>query len=158
MAFKNTGHKQVSFSDLEIIDSIEKNRTYKMLTELDSVIYWRKTKRILEKHYKAGQSDEGASAFHPLILFKALLLQKWFKISSDPELESQINDRISFKKFLGLSVNELSPDHSTFSRFRKRLSKKAMMFLFLKANEQIYFIKKILQTGTRIHQILILLI
>ena len=102
MAFKNTAHKQVSFSDLAIIDSIEKNRTYKMLNKLDSVIYWKKIKRILEKHYKVGKSDEGACAFHPLVLFKALLLQKWFKILSDPELESQINDRISFKKFIGL--------------------------------------------------------
>ncbi|NQT55507.1 MAG: hypothetical protein HQ551_04700 [Desulfobacteraceae bacterium] len=25
------------------------------------------------------------------MLFKSLLLQKWFKINSDPELESQIN-------------------------------------------------------------------
>ena len=47
-------------------------------------------------------------------------------IDSDPELESQINDRISFKKFLGLSFSDPSPDHSTFSRFRKRLSKNAM--------------------------------
>jgi IS5 family transposase len=55
-----------------------------------------------------------------------LLLQKWFHINSDPELESQINDRVSFKKFLALSFSDPSPDHSTFSRFRKRLSKKAM--------------------------------
>ena len=55
-----------------------------------------------------------------------MLLQKWFHIDSDPELESQVNDRISFKKFLGLSFDNPSPDHSTFSRFRKRLSKNAM--------------------------------
>lgn len=47
-------------------------------------------------------------------------------IDSDPELETQINDRISFRKFLGLSFDQPSPDHSTFSRFRNRLSKKAM--------------------------------
>ncbi len=129
MAFKNTGHKQLNFSDLAIINSIKKNRTYEMLNKLESIISWEKIKRILEKHYKTGQSDEGALAFHPLVLFKALLLQKWFKISSDPELESQINDRISFKKFLGISMNELSPDHSTFSRFRSRLSKQTMMLL-----------------------------
>ena len=39
-------------------------------------------------------------------------------IPSDPELENQINDRLSFSK--------PSPDHSTFSRFRSRLSKAAM--------------------------------
>jgi IS5 family transposase len=77
-------------------------------------------------HYSVGKSDEGADAYSPLVLFKGLLLQKWFRINSDPELESQINDRVSFKRFLGLSFSDPSPDHSTFSRFRKRLSKKAM--------------------------------
>jgi IS5 family transposase len=47
-------------------------------------------------------------------------------INSDPELESQINDGTSFKKFLGLSLSDPFPDHSTFSRFRKRLPKEAM--------------------------------
>ena len=55
-----------------------------------------------------------------------MMLQKWFRINSDPELENQINDRLSFKKFLGLSLSKPSPDHSTFSRFRNRLSKNAM--------------------------------
>jgi transposase, IS5 family len=77
-------------------------------------------------HYIVGTSSEGADAYPPLLLFKCLILQKWFHIDSDPELESQINDRISFKKFLGLSFSDPSPDHSTFSRFRKRLSKEAM--------------------------------
>jgi IS5 family transposase len=54
------------------------------------------------------------------------MLQKWFRINSDPELENQINDRLSFKKFLGLPLSNPSPDHSTFSRFRSRLSKNAM--------------------------------
>jgi IS5 family transposase len=40
---------------------------------------------------------------------KCLLLQQWFKIDSDPELETQINDRISFKKFLGLSFDDPAP-------------------------------------------------
>jgi transposase, IS5 family len=62
-----------------------------------------------------------------LLLFKCMLLQKWFQIKSDPELESQINDRISFKSFLDLPMDYPSPDHSTFSRFRKHLSKKAMI-------------------------------
>jgi IS5 family transposase len=55
-----------------------------------------------------------------------MLLQKWFRINSDPELENQINDRLSFKKFLGMPLDKPSPDHSTFSRFRNRLTKNAM--------------------------------
>jgi IS5 family transposase len=55
-----------------------------------------------------------------------MLLQKWFRINSDPELENQINDHWSFTKFLHLPLSTPSPDHSTFSRFRSRLSKEAM--------------------------------
>ena len=77
-------------------------------------------------HYTVGTSGEGADAYPPLLLFKCMLLQKWFRINSDPELENQINDRLSFKKFLGLSFDRPAPDHSTFSRFRSRLSKIAM--------------------------------
>ena len=73
-----------------------------------------------------GTSRECADAYPPLLLFKCFLLQKWFHIDSDPELESQINDRISFKRFLGLSFSDPSPDHSTFSLFQKRLSKNSM--------------------------------
>jgi IS5 family transposase len=80
----------------------------------------------LLSHYTVGTSGEGADAYPPLLLFKCMLLQKWVHIDSDPELENQINDRWSFKKFLHLPLSKPSPDHSTFSRFRKRLSKKAM--------------------------------
>jgi IS5 family transposase len=75
------------------------------------------------KDYPVGHKKEGNRAYSPLFLFKCLLLQKWFRIQSDPELESQINDRQSFQAFLDISAQEASPDHSTFSRFRKRLTK-----------------------------------
>ena len=53
-----------------------------------------------------------------------MLLQKWFRINSDPELENQINDRLSFKRFLGLVFDKPSPDYFTFSQLR--LSKNAL--------------------------------
>lgn len=62
-----------------------------------------------------------------MFLFKCFLLQKWLQIKSYPELESQINDHISFKSFLKLPMDYPSPNHSTFPRFKKRLSQKAMM-------------------------------
>jgi len=89
-------------------------------------IDWNRIEDILMSHYTVGTSNEGADAYPPLLLFKCLLLQKWFHIDSDPELENMINDRWSFKEFLNFSLDKPSPDHSTFSRFRKRLSKEAM--------------------------------
>jgi len=126
MAFKKIESK-IGFAELALSSSMAKNRSLKTLEQMNKVIDWSKIESILMKHYKIGISNEGADAYPPLMLFKCLLLQKWFRIPSDPELESQINDRISFKKFLKLPFDMPSPDHSTFSRFRKRMSKKAMI-------------------------------
>jgi IS5 family transposase len=70
-----------------------KNRSLNTLAQLNKVINWSRIEKILKKYYKVGISTDGADAYPPLMLFKCLLLQKWFRIPSDPELESQINGR-----------------------------------------------------------------
>ena len=125
MGFKKMDDN-LGFADLALASSLEHNRSLKLMEKLNKSIDWLKIDTILMGHYTVGTSGEGADAYPPLMLFKCMLLQKWFHIKSDPELENQINDRLSFKKFLGLSFSHPSPDHSTFSRFRKRLSKNAM--------------------------------
>jgi transposase, IS5 family len=122
MAFKSD-QKNLTFSDLEKSFKDEKNRSLKTLMDLQNTISWDRIESILLKDYPVGLKKEGNKAYSPLLLFKCLLLQKWFQVKSDPELESQINDRRSFQSFLGLSASQASPDHSTFSKFRKRLTK-----------------------------------
>jgi IS5 family transposase len=113
-----------------------------MMNKINTLISWKNIDALLLEYYDVGRSTEGADAYPPLMLLKCLLLQKClrpggiarsgFHIPSDPELENQINDRISFKKFLGISIDKPSPDHSTFSRFRGRLSKETMPKLGIK--------------------------
>ncbi len=122
MAFKSE-QKNLTFSDLEKSFKKKRNRSLETLMNLEKTILWDRIESILLKDYPVGQKKEGNRAYPPLLLFKCLLLQKWFRIKSDPELESQINDRESFQIFLGISANQASPDHSTFSKFRKRLTK-----------------------------------
>jgi IS5 family transposase len=125
MGYKKWG-KEISFADLAVSKSLEHNRSLQMMMSIEKVVKWRDVEALLLEHYETGTNKEGADAYAALMLLKALLLQKWFRIPSDPELENQINDRISFKKFLGLPLDRPSPDHSTFSRFRSRLSEEAM--------------------------------
>jgi len=122
MGFK-TRQKNLTFADLNQPLSDEKNRSLKTLKDLESAISWDRIESILMKDYPVGNKKEGNKAYPPLFLFKCLLLQKWFQIHSDPELENLINDRRSFRVFLGLIGDQASPDHSTFSKFRKRLTK-----------------------------------
>ena len=125
MGFKKMKN-EFSFADLVLENSKKNNRSIKKMQNLRKSINWNRVEDILMSHYTVGTSNEGADAYPPLLLFKCLLLQKWFHIDSDPELENMINDRWSFKEFLNFSLGKPSPDHSTFSRFRKRLPKEAM--------------------------------
>lgn len=128
MGYKRMGETS-SFADLAVGKSLGNNRSVKLMKRINRVINWNNIEALLGEYYEVGTSKEGADAYPPLMLLKCMLLQKWFRIPSDPELENQINDRISFRTFLDLSLGKPSPDHSTFSRFRGRLSKEAMIKL-----------------------------
>lgn len=128
MGYKRIG-ETISFADLAVLKSLENNRSVKLMDRINKVVNWKNIEALLLECYDTGKTIEGADAYPPILLLKCMLLQQWFRIPSDPELENQINDRISFKRFLGLPMDERSPDHSTFSRFRSRLSKEAMIKL-----------------------------
>ena len=107
----------MSFLALELGKTLRSSRTQKLLEEIHDYIRWEQIERVLLDVYPVGKTAVGNSAYPPVMLLKALLLQKWFGIRSDPELENQINDRISFKVFIGLPFGDPSPDHSAISRF-----------------------------------------
>jgi hypothetical protein len=97
MGYKNM-RNSLGFADLALASSLKHNRSLKLMNKLNEAINWVRVEQILMAHYTVGTSGEGADAYPPLLLFKCMLLQKWFRINSDPELENQINDRLSFKK------------------------------------------------------------
>jgi IS5 family transposase len=63
---------------------------------------------------------KGEASYPPLMMFKVLLLQRWYTLS-DPEMEAALWDRVSFMRFVGLSLSDETPDHSTIWRFRQKL-------------------------------------
>ena len=128
MSFKKM-ETNFSFADISLFSSMEHNRAIKRMEQINAIVNWSRIENLLMQNYPVGKSADGAVAYPPLLLMKCLLLQQWFHINSDPELETQINDRISFKKFLGLSFDQRAPDHSTFSRFRSRFSKDTMRLI-----------------------------
>jgi hypothetical protein len=46
------------------------------MEKLDKAINWKKIESILLSHYIPGTSSEGAGTYHPMLLYKSLLLQK----------------------------------------------------------------------------------
>jgi transposase, IS5 family len=76
----------------------------------------------LEKYYQKGKSIDGRESYHPVVLFKMLLLQFWYGLS-DVSVEENVRDRISFSRFCDISMDEQVPDSTVLCRFRSVLSK-----------------------------------
>ena len=60
------------------------------MKQINAAVDWARIDPILIRNYPVGKSHEGNAAYPPLLLLKCLLLQQWFRIDSDPELETQI--------------------------------------------------------------------
>lgn len=93
------------------------------LWEISGVLDWGRFEAHLGGIYKARR---GEPPYPPLLMFKVLLLQRWY-VLSDPEMEDALADRLSFRAFVGLSLDDATPDHSTIWRFREQLAKRGLM-------------------------------
>jgi len=71
------------------------------------------------------------------MMFKALLLQSWYNLS-DPGLEKMLVRDMLFRMFVGLSVSDAVPDHSTLWRFLQQLAKDGRIeILFNEINDKL---------------------
>lgn len=112
MAVRRTG--QWSLADAL---AMRQGRRNEVLERLEELIDWSPVAALVAP---LRGSRYGAPGYPPLLLLKALLLQQWYGLS-DPGLEEALADRLSFRRFVGLALDEASPDHSTISRFRTAL-------------------------------------
>lgn len=87
------------------------------LDHLSRLIDWTAFERLLSGIHAA---RKGEASYPPLLMFKVLLLQRWHALS-DPAMEDALADRLSFLSFVGLSLSDATPDHSTIWRFRQAL-------------------------------------
>ena len=121
MAWKNL--KQRSLADAILID----HDALKELDDVHELIDWSHLERLLSDIHSR---TKGEKAWPPLMMFKALLLQSWYKLS-DPGLEKQLARDLLFRRFVGLDISESVPDHSTIWRFRQKLEQLSLMSTLL---------------------------
>jgi len=115
------------------------------LERIARVFDWGAVDRLVAGIYAA---KSGRPSWPPLMLVKALLLQQWYGLS-DPGLEEALGDRLSFRRFVGLGLDEGSPDHSTLSRFRKALRERGLdKLLFEEIERQLGARGLLVRTGT----------
>ena len=140
---------QMSLADKLVAEVAGGNAT---LERIDDLVDWGAVERWLGV-LRGGSM--GAPGYPSLCLFKALLLQQWYGLS-DPQLEEALADRLSFRRFVGFSVMEPVPDHSTLWRFREVLGKSGLAErAFSEITRQIEASGFVLKRGTLIDASLI---
>jgi transposase, IS5 family len=108
--------ERVGFGDL----AAERLRRETELDRIGGVLNWGPIAYRLEKLCR---NDEGRPPFPPIVMFRLLLLAQWYNLS-DRDLEAALCDRLSFRRFVGLKIEDATPDHSTVCRFRQRLQQR----------------------------------
>ncbi len=105
---------QLSLAEALVSGKVGRNA---MLERLACEVKWYRFEKLLARLRSDGP---GRPCYDPLLMLKALLVQRWYGLS-DADLEETLNDRVSFRRFLGLSLEDAAPDHTTLCRFRNRL-------------------------------------
>jgi transposase, IS5 family len=118
-----------------------------VLDEISRLLDWSALEEVLAVLPVAAK---GEPSFPPLMMFKVLLLQRWYGLS-DPAMEATLYDRLSFQRFAGLSLDDETPDHSTIWRFRERLTKDGLIErLFAELSRQLDARGLLIKQGTLI--------
>ena len=122
------------------------------LDRIAAMIDWPALEAVLDGVYA---SPTGRPAYPVGVLLRALLLQAWHGLS-DPAAELALADRLSFRRFLGVGLDEPTPDHSTLWRFREHLARLGLdARLFAELNRQLDGHGVILRTGSLVDATLI---
>jgi IS5 family transposase len=137
---------------MSLADGLVQAPRSSMLDELEAVVDWVPLRSLLGKRGGAGA---GNSSYPAEVLLRCLLAGIWHNLS-DPALEAAIADRLSFRHFVGLSLHDQTPDHTTLWRFRQELAKDGLIEkIFTEINRQLEAKKLILKQGTLVDASLI---
>jgi IS5 family transposase len=147
MAVKRTG--QIGFGEAMIPAERGRNPA---LEKVAGLVDWGRFQTLLSGLREDGP---GRAGYAPLLLFKALLLQAWYGLS-DADLEYRLGDSLAFTRFVGLSLEDAVPDHTTLCRFRNRLiAERRLEQLFAELDHQLEAAGLMLKTGTMLDATLI---
>ena len=63
--------------------------------------------------------DNGRPSLHPITLFKMIFIGYFYGIRSERQLEKEIKTNVAYRWFLGFSLSDRVPDHTTISWNRR---------------------------------------
>ena len=99
------------------------------LEKILNVVNFEMFRQTLESGLINGEKKSHASCkrYDVVIMFKILILQRYYGLGDKQQVEYQIIDRTSFKTFLGLSSGDKVPDEKTIWLFRETLTKAGLI-------------------------------
>ncbi|MCL5986936.1 MAG: transposase [Actinobacteria bacterium] len=86
-------------------------------------------------------SHTGKPSIDPSVLVKMMIIGYFYDIRSERKLVEDISLNLAYRWYVGYDLDEKIPDHSIFTKARKRFSKK----LFIKIFEEV--LKSCVQAG-----------
>jgi IS5 family transposase len=110
---------QPSFTDLTLAD-LGGKRSTDFFARCEELIPFQLLADSVADVFVDNNPAGGAPHWPVVTMVKILFVQKCFGMS-DPMAEEMLADRISFRRFVGLSFDDKTPDHSTIWSFRERL-------------------------------------
>jgi IS5 family transposase len=111
-------HKQIGFFDEDFrIEKLIKlgDPLHRLSKGVDFELF---RPLLSDNLFKQSQGPGGRPPYDYVMMFKILVLQRYFNLSDD-QVEFQICDRISFMKFLNLTIADDVPDSKTVWNFRE---------------------------------------
>ena len=118
----------MSFADVAVEGRRRKleSKRGRHLAMIDELVPWEDFRPVLEtvwrKPKRERKSTAGRKPWDAVLMFKAVVLGALYNLS-DEALEHEIGDRLTFMRFLGLGLQDRTPDATTVWQYRERLAK-----------------------------------
>ena len=125
---RTQGPGQLSFADVAVEGRRRKleSKRGRHLAIIDELVPWEDFRPVLEtvwrKPKRERKSTAGRKPWDAVLMFKAVVLGALYNLS-DEVLEHEIGDRLTFMRFLGLGLQDRTPDATTVWQYRERLAK-----------------------------------
>ena len=96
-----------------------------LLIRMNALINW----SFVEKETIDRYSEKGQHAYHPLVIFKLLIIQNLYALSERAVCE-QADVNILYRSFVGLGLNEEMPHFTELGKFKERVGNEKFEALF----------------------------
>ncbi|MBC7772653.1 MAG: IS5 family transposase [Pyrinomonadaceae bacterium] len=93
---------------------------------------WDQFAKLMADLFNDEPGKPGRPHWPIVTMLRILMLKKWFGLS-DVQAEDQIRDRLCFRRFLKLSLEDRTPDHSTIRLFNQRVRQSGHVSTFFDA-------------------------